>query len=370
MQNVLIEENKIFKDILLNEEGGFTVDELTTLLEDVGGEDKQNELIDYTITESFKMLKKRASNIDYSYVEMTKGDVTRLSDFTTIYNSIMFLSKSATTLGNRELVIATSDISNAVSNLKQYKAEFKKAFATGNGLMTMLYNNVTMSIIYATTTLITKCVAITKDSYGLPLSKMESTNVASFLKNPAYKSVVAFNSLCVKGELSVVFRKLEDKNVDIIHEALDLNTLKGAKDFIKWLLSTGTKVSTRANELSDIAQKIGTVLAALGVVFFVCKYSVYYFYKLRIKLSNRLELLSVYLEMNANKQTDVNIKDKQLKRAQQLKSLSERLSVDEDVAVDRQTEREKDDKEIATKIKNREKDRTNNSPVDDDEVLY
>jgi membrane protein implicated in regulation of membrane protease activity len=243
---------------------------------------------------------KKYKDIDFSSVEVSKGDITKVYNAKNLVSSIKYLQNMQ--VPNKQLEVKVKTVSNTLSNLLKYRTQFKSAFSADNELAMMTYNTVVSSLIVAVSSLIASNIDYVEDSFAGSKPKFIESNDRNI--SLMYSNLERFNGLCHSGKVSVVFK-------------------------------SGANI--QSNLAAEIAAISTIVLGTIIILVTLLRSLVFAIYTLRSALSDRLEFIAYFVEMNANSMDLRNdrsgeVKEKQLKVAERLKSLANDIRVDDSIS--------------------------------------
>lgn len=279
-------------------------------------EEKKNKLTDNIVTKLFKDIKAKSMNVDFAEIDSSRGNITHFKNYNALNNAINYLDKIANSNANKnvsDLKDVVSELKFAMATLKKYSREFEFGFKLNNAVIKYLYDSVVISLIQGTSFVVAESVDYVKDN--LNLYKTELKPSAHIMKNIHIKSIISFNQMERKSQLSKLFRDTQQ-----------------FKESAGQLLDKATK-------FLDTFQA-GKIIAALGLIGFALTFiraSIFAYYNSRVKLSQYLNHLKEFVLMNASTiDGDARkVKEKQEKVAKMLEKLSDIISVDQNVSNDR-----------------------------------
>lgn len=290
MKNLFIE--KLLEEFYLCEESIWRPRNIRNL-----SESSQKVLADKTVTSLFRDIKSNAFNLDFSDVEIGKGDVTKIHGYKELNNAISYLKKLSMNVKNPELINAITQIDMAHNNLLSNKSQMVTGFKMGNNLVIYLFNSLCVSLIQATSFVVSQSVEIVKDNMNTYHCELKNIKT---LKNANISALTRFNEMTKSGKLNTAIS----------------NTLRLKEDVIAF----GASV-------------VGAIMLALVVI----REAIFLYYYTRIKLSAYLSHLKDFVLINAStlSKDQKNIKEKQEKIAKRLGELSDRIAIDQEMASER-----------------------------------
>lgn len=145
----------------------------------------------------------KITDIDFGKIPNSKGDITNIPNFMETkqcletINDLLVKYKQPTT--------PTDTVLTAIHNLKDNRRLFEKAFYTNSDFGIMYYNTIALSIITATSLLISASVELIKDpgieTYEIFLDKLAVNKSKDSL---LFKDLTKFNDLCKKGDMQKI----------------------------------------------------------------------------------------------------------------------------------------------------------------------
>lgn len=302
----------LLENICLCEGSSWTTTEFRSLTEE-----QKQDIAEKTVSKLFKDIKSKAFNLDFSDIEVGKGDVTKINGYANLKNAINFLEKMSTDIKSQDIRNAITQITICHKSLIENKKGYTMAFTTGNKLVIYLFDSACLSLIQATTFLITQVIEVVKDNMGLYHCEMK--DIGKLPKNGSISALIKYNEMDKNGKLA-----------SVINKTLKLKEEVG-------IFATGF-----------------IVIASVLLVLYFIRFVIYQFYYVRISLSNYLAHVSDFVLMNMSTLDDdqKKIKEKQQKIADRLKKMSEKLAVDQNMSTERSNNDIKEnDKEIANSSK-------------------
>lgn len=291
MKNLFVEQ--LLESVYLCEGSSWRPRDIRNL-----NEASQKDLSNKTITNLFRDIKAKAFNLDFTDVEVAKGDITKVKGYKDLVNAISFLKKLSMNVNNKELIDAITQVELAHQNLLGFKHDLVMGFKLGNNLIIYLFDAISVALIQCTSFLVSEGVEVVKDNMNLYHCELKGN--VKLTKNANLSALRRFNEMAKNGKL---------------RSALS-NTIKLKEDVMGITLGV-----------------IGAVMATL----FLIREIVFFFYYIRINISAYLKQLKEFVNMNASTlgPDQKNIKDKQEKIAKKLGELSDRIAVDQNMANER-----------------------------------
>lgn len=282
-------------------------------------EASKETMADKIITRLYRSIKKKSADIDFPDIEASAGDVNKITGYKDLKNSINFLAKCADKGHNVELKELCDDLMYADQFLTTYKKYFTKAYGKNNTILKSCYVSVVGIMIQLTAYAIAHCIDFVND--GTTIQCQARPRSPKLKNHSGYK--------CLKQLLELMKKNKLDKN---FKDCLSLNE---ATIGLAWL---------------------GVTLLVLTSIRGI----IYMFLTTRIKISEYLDMVKDFLELNQANVRDPQIKQKQMKWVNRLETLRDKISVDQEVASARAEEEINQDNE-----ENLNSDNNSNNIVND-----
>lgn len=316
----------------------------------------QNQFLVALTSKLYDKIQEKATKIDYSSVEYSRGDITKIQNYQSITDCIDILRKIV--LEYKESPFAIDTISNAVDNLKFRKNLFTKAFVIGSSLPILTYDNIAMAIVESTAFMITTCIEYIKDpevdNFQMALDKAA---YAKTRQNLLFKTLGDFNNACASKQLDNAMNLTMNKAV-ANREAADLADAKlGQEIEVKkdhpYLTDeeiANDKMVAIHDDKENVDEGFGVVIKNTFTYLFektilwIAKLFIpfirqitYYYYFHKQKISNYYDDLATFTELNAYKvlqNQDITeekrkeIFEKQMKLVKKYRKRANEMSID------------------------------------------
>lgn len=321
-------------------------------------EEEKAHIADGIVTKLYSSIKKKALSANFGEIDITKGDVTKLKNYSDITNAVNYLNKIANkgSEGN-DLKKVIPVLEGALDMLRSHKSAFQKAYSSKNNMVKYLYESSTIAVIQVTSHAVSE--AVTYVNAGTYIES-KPTKTRTLLKNNSLKSLEKLVEMNKNNKLNSALGELAT-----LHESMRLNKLANA-DMELEQLTEAEKLSQMVGDIIDnldskageVVEKIGKVtnssafkngikalkyLGAILAILQCIRPMIGIFISSRIKLSQYLEQLADFVELNSSNVTDKDVKQKQQKWAERLRKMAQKISVDQSVASNRAEEEIKDE---------------------------
>lgn len=244
----------------------------------------QNSVLTALTSKLYDNIVAKVDDIDYGEIPSTKGDVTKLSNYAKLKECIDLLRNIL-----REYKQDTAPIDAvalALVNIESRKDMFGRAFRMDVELPIIMYNNMVLAVINGVSYMIATCIEFiktpNKDTFQISLNKVAFAKTKS---NLMYNNLKRFNKCCEKRDF--------DKSMDHI-----------IKEFVK--IHEGAAI---AGFFASVSGKWAIAAILLMIIPFL-REIVFFFYFIRMRVSEFFDLQADLLQMNAyNVESNATIDD-------------------------------------------------------------
>lgn len=319
-------------------------------------EEAKSEKTDKVITKLFRDIKDKAFRCDFSIMDRSEGKITKCQCYDTIKNALKFINQlSANTKCTKEVTEAVFTLNNALKNLEKYENEFNKAYKNKNLMLKYLYSSMGIALVHGTSLIVATCVDIVKNPRGTTQGNFNGE--VKLPKNHNLNALTQFNEMCSSSQLPKIFNKMNKTPMQ--ESAIGIGA--------------AIKTALVAGGASGALLTVTGILGGILLTIFTIREVVFAYYYIRVSLSAYLEQLSDFIMMNQVGIEDSRTKEKQENIAKKLRSLSERIAVDQKVANNRgesdKVKSDKEAKEEASKTERTSTSDTGSSSGTDDDTL-
>lgn len=260
----------------------------------------QTNISDAVLSKMFELTIGKYNKIDFSEIEKSRGDVTKIKYYKNLRECINTLIDIHEVTNKIPAIIVVSD---ALNNLYSMKNTFEYNFRIKNNAAIMIYNSIMYAIMMSTSYIIAASIDISKTE---TVSGANTVNVYNMDPKSLclIKSLNSFNACVADGSLlKFVKEAAEQKNVQ--SESIDVITEDSSL-----LAGLAKKAGTAAIEhLPEYVKKhpaktagfftLGVFAVYLGVrIVPIIREIVYWIYKSRQKISDAAALQAKFMELN------------------------------------------------------------------------
>lgn len=285
--------------------------------------DKQ-KVMSETAAKLYKIISKKATQINYGNISASKGDITVVENFADTTESLNLMNQLLLESGEFKGKSPCDDINLLIQHMINTKKIWQKGYEFKSEIVTFMYMNIVMCIVAATSYLVASCVEYTSNpsakSFGLA---MNITSTKKMNEYELFKNISKLNTAFTNNQIQDSMNSILKGRVNCMECGIDDHSETYLNEAITAVIG---------------AVKIGAtvIMVIFTVLIPLMHYIVSWLYCTRQAFSNWLEIQSELISLNAEKERyDLSrseeerekIYKKQTKIAQKLKSLSQFFEV-------------------------------------------
>lgn len=274
----------------------------------------QNKILVSLTSKLYDNVVDKVDDIDFGEIEMTKGDIEKLSNFNTLHECLNNMAKLLIEFKQDTKPVDT--IAECVSNLIESKHIWTKAYAVNAELPMITYNTMVLAVIEATSYMVSMCVEFIKspsqDTMQIMIDKSALTKSKGHM---LFKNIESFNSAYNKGQVEKAMMHVIDENAK-------------KKNFVGLGIYSGIGVGAAVVGIAGLLFCIIPIIREL----------IFLFYYNRVRVADFFEVQADLLQVNAynveNNRLDLtkeerkNISAKQMKTADKFRKISRAVAVE------------------------------------------
>lgn len=289
----------------MNEYFDVTDDTTRKILLSVNEADQDKIMVSLT-SKLYDAIMDKVDSIDFGEIPESKGDITRVPNISKVLECLDTMKELLVQYNQPTDPIDT--VLAAYNNIAQRRDTFQKAFRYKIELPMVLYNTIVLSIITATTYMISTTISFIKtpnsDTFQITLDRAAMTKSKQHM---VFTNLKRFNEACQNGEV--------DKSLDYIIR----NNVKNL---------TGVEFGVIAGGIAVVALLFSIIPIIRELIFFT--------YYTRVRVSEYFDTQATLLQMNAsnleaNKTLDKTEKEKIVKKQSKIadffRSISNKIAV-------------------------------------------
>lgn len=175
-------------------------------------EAQHNAALTALTSKLYDQIVSKAHNIDFGEIPKTKGDITKLSNFETMKETLAIIKGIVTEYKQDTKPI--DEVSVAIGNIQGRKDMFERAFRANCEMPMLMYDNMVMAVVVGTSYLITACIEFIKapkdETFTIQLDKVAYNKSKDHL---IYNSISKFNHICENGDFDQAMNMIIDKKI-------------------------------------------------------------------------------------------------------------------------------------------------------------
>lgn len=273
---------------------------------------------------------KNVQDIDYGTIPLTKGDITKMENYIDLTETLDIIKEML--VYYKQPTTDVDIILNSIENVKKLQRVWEKAFAIDCGIVVVLYNNICLGIVSATSLLIASTIEFIKEpseaEFPLTIKKVSKNKTAEALM---LRNLDKFNRSCETGELERTCKELCEKNYAVKQEAAlqEAEQCITEKKVLDVVVSVGVAIPTAILSVASL------LLVVTGIIPILRELTLT-FYNARQSISDYLAMESDVVRINADHvqynsaksdEAKEKITNKQLKIADRLKRMSNKIGI-------------------------------------------
>lgn len=266
----------------------------------------QNSVLMSLTSKLYDKIVEKCDDIDYGEIPDTKGDITKLSKYHDMKETISIMHDLLKEY--KQDTGPVDELSVAFANIESRKDLFERAYRYNSELPIAMYCNVVLAIITGISYMIATCIEFIKDpgseNFRIALDK---TSYAKTKDHLIYSTLKSFNKTCANKDF--------DKAMEAVLKASTKNFAGGA-------ILGGIAIGL-----------IGVILVLIPVL----RELIFLFYYMRMRVSDFFDIQADLLQMNAysieanttlDKDEQKKIMAKQLKYVDRFRKISNTFAID------------------------------------------
>lgn len=191
-------------------------------------ESGQEQLIAALSSALYEKIVAKVDDIDFGTIPQSRGDITKVQGFANTEQCIDIIRKLVIQYNQKTDIV--DSIITAISNIKERKNLFTKAFAIKADMPIMIYNLMVLAIERSVSLIIATCIQFVKDpSSSTVKTALDKVAYEKTMDDMLFKQLVTFNGLCKSGTMDQTLNgAMKSKSV---HEEVDVvGSILGRED--------------------------------------------------------------------------------------------------------------------------------------------
>lgn len=191
-------------------------------------ESGQEQLIAALSSALYEKIVAKVDDIDFGTIPQSRGDITKVQGFANTEQCIDIIRKLVIQYNQKTDIVDA--IITAISNIKERKNLFTKAFAIKADMPIMIYNLMVLAIERSVSLIIATCIQFVKDPNSSTVkTALDKVAYEKTMDDMLFKQLITFNGLCKTGTMDQTLNgAMKSKSV---HEEVDIvGTILGRED--------------------------------------------------------------------------------------------------------------------------------------------
>lgn len=191
-------------------------------------ESGQEQLIAALSSALYEKIVAKVDDIDFGTIPQSRGDITKVQGFANTEQCIDIIRKLVIQYNQKTDIV--DSIITAISNIKERKNLFTKAFAIKADMPIMIYNLMVLAIERSVSLIIATCIQFVKDpSSSTVKTALDKVAYEKTMDDMLFKQLVTFNGLCKSGTMDQTLNgAMKSRSV---HEEVDVvGSILGRED--------------------------------------------------------------------------------------------------------------------------------------------
>lgn len=268
-------------------------------------EESQESVLTALTSKLYDNIAKKANEINYGDIPLTKGDITKLPNYDKLRETITLLKDIIKEYRQDSAPIDT--LAEAMSNIETRKELFERSYRYDIELPMLMYNTTVLSIITGVSYMISVCIEFIKSTKDETFDTVLDTVAYKKSKEHLiYNSLMKFNKSCSSGDF--------DKSMNYL-------------------------IDSKTKKLTGTVFMVGgiAIVALILNIIPILREMIFFFYYARTNISDFFDVQADLLQMNAyniehNETRDIeerkDIAEKQIKISELFRNIAKKIAVD------------------------------------------
>lgn len=290
-------------------------------------ESEKSQILGSLANKLYSKIVKDVTNIDYGTIPLTKGDVSKMENYSDILETLKIIKDI-----QEQYKQSTADVNTVLTTidyLKEYQDIWVKAFAIDCEFVQVMYATMCMGVVSSTALLVSTSIEFIKNpetqTFEIALQKVPKTRSANALM---LNNLTKFNKACQKGEVEKVCKDILHNNYAVKEQAALMEA--------EQCLGEAAPALIAASVLPIGVLSVLSVMTLLTCFIPILRELTVTFLNAKQSFSDYLALESDVVRLNAERvkysttkteSEKTKIRNKQLKIADRLKKMATALEV-------------------------------------------
>lgn len=182
-------------------------------------ESGQEQLIAALSSALYDKIVAKVDEIDFGTIPQSRGDITKVQGFANTEECLRIIRKLVIEYNQKTDIVDA--IITAISNIRERKNIFVKAFNVKADMPCMIYNLMVLAIERSVSLIIATCIQFVKDPSSKTVkSSLDKVAYEKTMDDMLYKQLTSFNALCKTGAMDQTLNNT--MKVNTVHEEFDV----------------------------------------------------------------------------------------------------------------------------------------------------
>ena len=232
-------------------------------------ENDQNIVLSNLAEKLYGVIVDKIDDIDFGTIPQSKGDIEAIENFEKIVDSLSIMTDLITEY--KQDIAPIKSVVDCINNLRSRKDMFKKAYVIDNEIPILIYNTMAISIVGATSFLISTCIEYIKDTKNdTYVATVDKVGLKKSKEYVLIRNINKFNTICTSGEF--------DKTMN-------------------YILSSSSKQLMGIDVAMGAAGLVAVTTLILAIIPLI-RECIYFFYYSRVKLTDYFTIQADLIQMN------------------------------------------------------------------------
>lgn len=315
------------------------------------------------VTKLYDHIRRRITDIDFGTIPKSKGRIDQVENFKDLIDCLNNINSLVKTY--KDPTNTVREIYSAIDNIKSREREFVKAFTLNIEFPIILYNMTVLSIISATSLVITASIEFIKNGSSSFTASFDKFGYNRTKDHVLFEYLTQFNNNCASGVVDKIIDSCIKNNIKATNESADLQYINESFDvlgFTQQMLKPFSYGQILLNLPSPF--KLIAIIIAIGIAGYMLikllSKLIWFWLSFRVKVSDWFMAQAYFLEINAenlrfreneNNSNTEKIYQKQIALVNKFKKISNFFAI-KDSKAKKDTENEEEPKQD---VNNRDK---------------
>ena len=259
--------------------------------------------VEHIVTRLYKHIRNNITAIDFGTIPKSKGIINKVENYEQLIDCLDSISEL--TKAYKDPTNTVKEIYSAIDNIHNRERDFVKAFQLNIEFPMMVYNMTVLSIISATSLLISSSIEFIKNGHDSFTAAVDKVGFSKSKDHLLFEYITQFNRNCANGTTDKIIKGCIKNNLTATNEAVEnINEAEDDMNFRQMVDFISTPVGLTASLLALPGPfKIVGIIVAIGFgSFMFCKIlakCIMFYISIRMNIADWFEVQAEYLQINA-----------------------------------------------------------------------